>query len=287
MTNAAIAPELLARRTHSLAARLLTGTATAQLHAYRRVTDKDVTVLATGFDSDGALLVALAEDSDFETEPVRFTLTHRAQVKERSVVVVGSLHGLGTLTPYRREEDERLSGLLAFVDPARQLYRLELEKLLMHDSAGVTRLALEQVFTAARQNTVADEFQIAELARSLDEDLLSALATAAIDHDVPAVAWQPQALPTGVCDLAHETLLLDVDGTGVTLMVVADGRSQCVFVPFGADTAPEEDVRAAVFALLAQGWFRDANRVSDTRTRDAWVLGDASTATPWTHARFH
>ncbi len=285
MTNAAIAPELLARRAHSLAARLLTGTAIARVHAYRREADKDFSVIATGFNSEGALLVAFAGDTRLGSEPVRLTVTHRARARERSVVVA-SLHGLGSLVPYRRNDEEQLSGLLAFVDPARQLYALDLDKLLLHDSAGVTRLELAQVFAATRQNPVADEFQIAELALSLDQDLLATLAAAAIEQDIPAVAWQPQRLPAGVCDQVRETLLLDVDGTGVSLMRVADGRSQCVFVPFSADAAPEEDVRAATHALLAKVWFRDAKRVSDARTRDAWVQSDDTTVIAWTHARF-
>ncbi len=231
-------------RAVSLAQRLLSGAGRASLLAYDLLPSVEASALAHGLSRTGELLVACIADDEipattWERTPLRVRFDIVKQAPEWSARITAcALHLLGTLewlTGDVRDQylADGVSPWLAELAkaPGGRLGVVRTDRVLMHDCAGVTPLAFEEL---------ADEpaFPGADLEWEARE-LVGGLSLAEVDEllDAAASGWSAATVlagsSAGGCPhLERQVYCVDIDRTGLTLMEVEPGRTAVVVLGF-------------------------------------------------------
>lgn len=250
-------------RAASLARRLLSGAGRASLLAYDLAPSSEAAALAHGLSRTGELLVACVADDEipattWERSPLRVRFDIVKEAPEWSVRITAcALHLLGTLEWLTGEARDRhladgvAPGLAELaLAPGGRLGVVRTDRVLVHDCAGVTPLAFEEL---------ADEpaaFPGAELEWEARE-VLGRLSVADVDRllDAAATGWAPATVlagsSTGGCpQLGRQVYCVDIDRTGVTLMETQPGSAAVVVLAFAQPVDSIEELADELHQLL-------------------------------------
>lgn len=252
---------VLSARAASLAHRLLSGPGKASILAYNLCPTAETDVLCHGLSDDGDLIVAVVRDVDDmftvtpSTEPtnVRFDVVKEAP-EWTTRITACSLHLLGAfewLTPdavdgyvARKALHPRMAEIARA--PEVRLGMIRAGKVLLHDSSGVTALAFADIarhHVDPAPNCAAfpsddQEWDARELVGQLPQAALIRM------FDATAAGWQAgmtlSIREAHTCpQLQGRVLCVDIDRTGLTLMLVLPGLTETALFAF---TQPAETV---------------------------------------------
>ncbi|GAA4884873.1 hypothetical protein [Serinicoccus chungangensis] len=253
-----VAERLREGTARSTAARLLHGVGRASVVAYREDPDRPLHALAHGLTAADVPVVALPagtlDPADARRE-VRLRIDqHGADPRTR--VSVASLHALAHLRLMDESETGAMSGL-GLLPPevdwsagsGAQVALLCLDRLLLHDQAGVTPMSFADVagppcFPSRDQEWVCrDAVEVLGCAR------IHGIVAEVVSGARPGVVGPGHPTPASMSPVVGQTVLADVDATGCTWLDVGAGSTRTVFVPFGAPVRRLEDLPAAVDRL--------------------------------------
>lgn len=264
--------DALRARSESLAHRMLSGAGRASLVAYNLSPGVEASALCHGLSKDGELMVACVADDQvpvtaWGSVPLRVRLDIIKEAPEWSVRITScAVHLLGVLEWLPEDvKDGYLAdaGLhprmveLASV-PGGRLGIVRTERVLLHDSSGVTPLAFDELVelggagVARRQNRFPDldqEWAARELLGRLSPadtaDLLAA-ADSGWDAAIPLSDGD-----TGGCGhLDGQVFCVDIDRTGLTLMGVESGLTAVTMFAFDQPADSIEELTHRVRQLL-------------------------------------
>mgnify|MGYP001191766645 FL=1 len=250
-------------RAVSLAQRLLSGAGRASLLAYDLAPAAEASALAHGLSRTGELLVACIADDEipattWERTPLRVRLDIVKEAPEWSARITAcALHLLGTLEWLTDDvRDQRLAdGVTPWLAelataPGGRLGVVRTDRVLLHDCAGVTPLALEELADEPEAFPGADaEWEARELVGRLSPAELDELLDAA------AAGWPAATVlagsSTGGCPhMERQVYFVDVDRTGVTLMAVDSRRTVVVVLGFDQPADSIEELADGLHQLL-------------------------------------
>lgn len=273
-----VAPQTWSARCRSIACRLLRGSGKAELAAYRLAQPLEFQVGAHQMADDGRLFVAIPLTEDLvgthRYMDVRFTVEKQAPDPQIRVVSA-SLHLLGKATWLMEEEKQKLteSGILGDriceISKFGHLARIDFDRALLHDCCGVTPFAASAI---ASEHIDHDAERDDKLFCDLQDDLfmhpeLEITAAEAVSRsgvlnnhtifdamilgDISG-AFITRQFVTDPNAYSLGTICLDVDRTGLTLMVVEGGKATTVFLPFAQPIATERQLEGELDRLV--GW---------------------------------
>lgn len=256
-------------RTTSVACRLLSGTGSATLAAYRINPHGTIPVIAHAATTDGLIAVVLSEtDSlpDADLIDVRFDVTKQApEITAR--ITAATLHSLAVLSWIDDEEraEWETRGVAAqhvfdaAAAPGARLAALSVRRTVLHDASGVHRVPLEQIagrLSALAQSgatpypLAADEFEVADALRSHVDGELACLMECILANTCAGAVLRRD--PS--CGLPREargvTWCVDVDSTGVTLMHTGEEDTVTAFAAFGSPVAGLDELQRELAALV-------------------------------------
>lgn len=256
-------------RTTSLACRLLSGTGSASIAAYRVNPHTNIPVIAHAATADGLIAVVLSEiDSLPEADliDVRFDVVKQApEITAR--ITAATLHSLAVLTwisdDERAEWEARGAAPQHLFDaaaaPGSRLAALSVRRTMLHDSTGVHRVPLEQIaerLSALSQSGTtpfplsADEFEVAEALRAHVDGELSCLMDCVLANACAGAVLRRDP-SCGVPEAARGvTWCVDVDSTGVTLMHTGEEDTVTAFAAFGSPIAGIDELQRELAALV-------------------------------------
>lgn len=243
-------------RAERIAQQLLSGGGAGSVTAYRLEGQPALGAIAHGVASDGSLVIAAIAEPDspiIAAAPVDVRLDVTKEAPELDVrIVAASAHLLGTLRwlPHLEASDaaaiDRFPGHIAEIAlaPGGRAGILHATSVLVHESAGVTRVsvqrACEGALAASHDSTLQHVTAMLDLARATDRNQLSLIADAVIGgyRRGRVLAEKPTM---GVCTAAlGKTFVIDVDEYGLTLMHIGERRTTVVLALFGAE-APDQE----------------------------------------------
>ncbi|WP_298751852.1 hypothetical protein [uncultured Serinicoccus sp.] len=246
--------------TRSTAARLLRGAGRASVVAYRDDPDRALHVLAHGLTAADVPVVALPADTLDPSQTcreVRFKVDqHGADPRTR--VSVASLHALAHLRIMDEAETRAMSSLGLLppeVDwPATtgaQVALLCLDRLLLHDQAGVTPMSFSEVVHPPCFPARDQEWLCRDAVEELGSGRIGQIVEEVVCGAREGLVGPGHPTPASMAPVVGERVLADVDSTGCTWLEVGPGSTRTVFVPFGEPVRCLDDLQAAV-GLLAQ-----------------------------------
>ncbi len=250
-------------RAASLARRLLSGAGRASLLAYDLAPSVEASALAHGLSRSGELLVACIADDEipattWERTPLRVRLDIVKEAPEWSArITAGALHLLGTLEWLTGDvRDQRLAdGLSPWLAelasaPGGRLGVVRTDRVLLHDCAGVTPLAYEELDDEPPAfPTAEEEWEAREVVGRLAADELDSLLSAAASGWEAAVVLTGSS--TGGCPhLGRQVFCVDVDRTGLTLMEARPGSAAVVVLGFDQPANSIEELADGLHQLL-------------------------------------
>lgn len=276
-------------RALSLAHRLLAGTGSASLVAYRAQGRAVLDSLVHGLSDTGMLVVAAIPQAEHRsafavpagTATSAMGNEDAGQVDVRGEIVAygpeisvrvlaATAHFLGRLEWVERDAGarlghlpERVAGVLEHPDARLGLVRTD--RVLLHDGTGVTAFTLESLAEHHRSCSVRDaqqlDDQVVDVVGAVHPDELGDLFEAGARGWLPARILSTAASTAACTSLSGRVYWVDADATGITLMR-ADGQRQTVMhLPFrgvaggsgtgrGNRTGDAADLRAAIEDLL-------------------------------------
>lgn len=267
-------------RKRSCAHRLLNGAGQAMLVAYREEPAINLTAVAHGIAADGSLVVAAADPMLIEVLASRDVdaMDVRVSIEKESPdptveIVASAVHFLGAARwlPLEETTEAVAAGVLpdrvaAIASaPGGCLAVVSMERVLLHDAAGVTPVSWEEVCrqgceaeaeAAGGGDLFADSF--GEL---LGLDVLSSFGCDSVNELFGAVmlgivpgallARQPVRIS---CEHVQTTVLcVDIDRTGLTLMRVSRDEAVTAFVPFAAPVVGGGELAREIGRLIELG----------------------------------
>lgn len=250
-------------RAVSLAQRLLSGAGRASLLAYDLAPAAEASALAHGLSRTGELLVACIADDEipattWERTPLRVRLDIVKEAPEWSARITAcALHLLGTLEWLTDDiRDQRLAdGVSPWLAelataPGGRLGVVRTDRVLLHDCAGVTPLALEELADEPEAFPGADaEWEARELVGRLSPAELDELLDAAASG-WPAATVLAGSSTGGCPHMERQVYFVDVDRTGVTLMAVDSGQTVVVVLGFDQPADSIEELADGLHQLL-------------------------------------
>lgn len=249
-------------RAVSLAQRLLSGAGRASLLAYDLAPAAEASALAHGLSRTGQLLVACIADDQipattWERTPLRVRFDILKEAPEWSARITAcALHLLGTLewlTDDARAEQlaEGVSPWLAELAsaPGGRLGVVRTDRVLLHDCAGVTPLAMEELADAPAFPGADAEWEARELVGRLSFAELDELLGAAVAGWSAATVLAGSSAG-GCSHLQRQVFCVDVDRTGLTLMDVEPGRTAVVVLSFDQPADSIEELADGLHRLL-------------------------------------
>ncbi|RLP07049.1 hypothetical protein [Propionibacterium australiense] len=262
--------DALVGRTQSIAYRLLCGSGCGALLAYRQEPQISIEFLAHGLTRSGHIVVAccptpgdeVAEMPLSESIAIRLDVTKASQ--EPSVHIISSaVHLLGTLEWMPQQvsaqllADDQLPPRVAttVTHPHGRLGVIRTQRVLLHDSTGVTPLAfgtLMEASTGMPFPIVEEEFEAFDAAMSLGEDALWNIAEAIGDERIEGRICSRHAVTTGCPHTWNRIYCVDVDRYGLTLMLVEPTQTSTFFAPFGAPVDEMEALDKALQELASK-----------------------------------
>lgn len=250
-------------RAASLARRLLSGAGRASLLAYDLAPATEAGALAHGLSRNGELMVACIADDEipattWERSPLRVRFDIVKEAPEWSARITAcALHLLGMLEWLTAEaRDQQLAdgvppGLAELASaPGGRLGIVRTDRVLVHDCAGVTPLAYEELADEPPAFPSAEgEWEAREVVgRLATEELDELLSAAASGWDAAAVLMGSS---TGGCPhLGRQVFCVDIDRTGLTLMEAQPGSAAVVVFAFERPADSIEELADGLHQLL-------------------------------------
>ncbi|WP_130014863.1 hypothetical protein [Serinicoccus sediminis] len=243
----------------STAARLLRGAGRAGVVAYREDPDHAHPVLSHGLTAADLLVLTLPAgslDPATSCREVRLRLDQQA-ADPRVRVSTASLHALAHLRLMDEDEVSAMSGLGLLptevrwsADAGAQVALLCLDRLLLHDPAGVTPLSFADVVEPPCFPTRDQEWLCRDTVEQLGAEGTRTVVDAVVEGRQDGIVGPQRPTPASMSGLAGQTVLADVDGAGCTwLQVDTAGGTRTVFVPFPTTARCPEDLERAVDQL--------------------------------------
>ncbi|MCF2706503.1 hypothetical protein I6E29_04385 [Arcanobacterium haemolyticum] len=242
---------LVRARAQSVALRLLAGSGRAHMVAYRSTPLEEYDFIAHGLTAAGELVVAVPREACAGSRTigtpdldVRFSIEKMAP--EASVsIVASSLHLLGLANWHTDESAQAFVAhnqctplIESIVADGGAIAIITFDRLLLHDSAGVTPLA--EAAIVERWGSIRAE---RGSYRPFDEYSAVELIACAQLIDSPAIidslmlgniagAMLTSQSTAGLLDEALGMVCVDIDHTGVTFMYIDTDEANTVFIPF-------------------------------------------------------
>lgn len=244
-------------RAHSLAHRMVAGSAAATMIAYRL--GEALELVAHGFARDGALVIAAVPVALLASTPAGHPIDVRMDLVKQSPdpvvsLIAASAHLLATLTWASPEETRarRIEGLPAPVDamlaaPGARLGFLEADRVALHDLAGASTISLGD----CPPPVIADGHAAFELIARHDDESLKDLCWSVLVGSTPGIATSRPPLPHQCHHTTDRVFCLDVDPHGVTVMLVGHHETLTVFAAFDRPAQHEADLAPLVASLFA------------------------------------
>ena len=267
-------------RKRSCAHRLLNGAGQAMLVAYREEPAINLTAVAHGIAADGSLVVAAADPMLIEVLASRDVdaMDVRVSIEKESPdptveIVASAVHFLGTARwlPLEEATEAVAAGVLpdrvaAIASaPGGCLAVVSMERVLLHDAAGVTPVSWEEVCrqgceaeaeAAGGGNLFADSFGELlglDVLSSFGCDSVNELFGAVMLGIVPGALLARQPVRISCEHVQTAVLCVDIDRTGLTLMRVSRDEAVTAFVPFAAPVAGGGELAREIGRLIELG----------------------------------
>ena len=267
-------------RKRSCAHRLLNGAGQAMLVAYREEPAINLTAVAHGIAADGSLVVAAAEPMLIEVLASRDVgaMDVRVSIEKESPdptveIVASAVHFLGTARWLPLEEATEAVAAGALPDgvgaiasaPGGCLAVVSMERVLLHDAAGVTPVSWEEV---CRQGCEAEaeaagggdlftdsfgELLGLDVLSSFGCDSVNELFGAVMLGIVPGALLARQPVRISCEHVQTAVLCVDIDRTGLTLMRVSRDEAVTAFVPFAAPVVGGGELAREIGRLIELG----------------------------------
>lgn len=257
----------LAARSLSLAHRLLAGSGRTAMLAYDLSPMAETSAMCHALSELGEVLVACVADPEVPVTtwgqvPLRVRLEIVKEAPEWSVRIASSaVHLLGTLEWLSDDEqaerladpdlDPRVAHLAGL--PGGRLGVVATDRVLLHDSAGVTPIAYEEIVETHLSRPAypgpADEWEARELIGAVSPiDALDLFAAADAGWDA---AIELSGRQQDTCPHMHGQLYcVDIDQVGLTLMSVSDSYSRVVLFAFSRPARNAAELAELVGQLL-------------------------------------
>lgn len=253
-------------RAERVAARLLMGSGSASMTAFRLSGQPVLGSLAHGVASDGSLVVATvrpgalaahapqrADDEIFTSGRLQVRLDTTLEAPEAATrIVAASAHMLGALRWLDIAEGrddaivQRLPEHVAdlALAPGGRLGVVHATSVLIHEAAGVTRLSVPELLQGIRGGSAPESAvrsgEMLDFSMSLSRDQLSLLADAVVGGYRSGYVLTEKASVQGCSALAGRAFVVDVDEVGLTIMHVGQKTTTVVLALFDADASSEE-----------------------------------------------
>ena len=267
-------------RKRSCAHRLLNGAGQAMLVAYREEPAINLTAVAHGIAADGSLVVAAAEPMLIEVLASRDVdaMDVRVSIEKESPdptveIVASAVYFLGTARWLPLEETTEAvaggalpDGVAAIASaPGGCLAVVSMERVLLHDAAGVTPVSWEEVCrqgceaeaeAAGGGNLFADSFGELlglDVLSSFGCDSVNELFGAVMLGIVPGALLARQPVRISCEHVQTAVLCVDIDRTGLTLMRVSRDEAVTAFVPFAAPVVEGGELAREIGRLIELG----------------------------------
>lgn len=246
----------LAGRAEALARRLLSGAGAASLDAYRL--GECLPFVAHGMTADGALIVAAQPGGPLgeavEGEPIRVRLDVVKQAPDPGVAITSaSIHVLGELSWAGADDVEALGGLPSMVDAmagvtGARVGVLKPERVVLHDLTGATVIEAAELFFEPAGEL--DEYSAYERVAGLEQQTLKDLCWAVMVDATPGLVFSKPAPPSVCSHTADRVFCSDVDGRGMTLMVVGREETLLAYVAFATPAATLDELDERLDELM-------------------------------------
>jgi hypothetical protein len=246
----------------SLAQRLLSGAGRASLLAYDLAPTTEASALAHGLSRTGELLVACIADDEipattWERTPLRVRFDIVKEAPEWSARITAcALHLLGTLEWLTDETRDRhlADGVSPWLtelasSPGGRLGVVQTDRVLLHDCAGVTPLALEELADVPAFPGAEAEWEARDVVGRLSPAELDELLGAAASGWLAATVLAGSSAG-GCSHMQRQVYCVDVDRTGLTLMDVEPGRTAVVVLGFDQPADSIEELADGLHQLL-------------------------------------
>ena len=267
-------------RKRSCAHRLLNGAGQAMLVAYREEPAINLTAVAHGIAADGSLVVAAADPMLIEVLASRDVdaMDVRVSIEKESPdptveIVASAVHFLGTARwlPLEEATEAVAAGVLpdrvaAIASaPGGCLAVVSMERVLLHDAAGVTPVSWEEVRrqgceaeaeAAGGGDLFADSFGELlglDVLSSFGCDSVNELFGAVMLGIVPGALLARQPVRISCEHVQTAVLCVDIDRTGLTLMRVSRDEAVTAFVPFAAPVVEGGELAREIGRLIELG----------------------------------
>ena len=267
-------------RKRSCAHRLLNGAGQAMLVAYREEPASNLTAVAHGIAADGSLVVAAADPMLIEVLASRDVdaMDVRVSIEKESPdptveIVASAVHFLGTARwlPLEETTEAVAAGVLpdrvaAIASaPGGCLAVVSMERVLLHDAAGVTPVSWEEVCrqgceaeaeAAGGGDLFADSFGELlglDVLSSFGCDSVNELFGAVMLGIVPGALLARQPVRISCEHVQTAVLCVDIDRTGLTLMRVSRDEAVTAFVPFAAPVVGGGELAREIGRLIELG----------------------------------
>lgn len=267
-------------RKRSCAHRLLNGAGQAMLVAYREEPAINLTAVAHGITADGSLVVAAADPMLIEVLASRDVdaMDVRVSIEKESPdptveIVASAVHFLGTARwlPLEETTEAVAAGVLpdrvaAIASaPGGCLAVVSMERVLLHDAAGVTPVSWEEVCrqgceaeaeAAGGGDLFADSFGELlglDVLSSFGCDSVNELFGAVMLGIVPGALLARQPVRISCEHVQTAVLCVDIDRTGLTLMRVSRDEAVTAFVPFAAPVVGGGELAREIGRLIELG----------------------------------
>lgn len=267
-------------RKRSCAHRLLNGAGQAMLVAYREEPAINLTAVAHGIAADGSLVVAAADPMLIEVLASRDVdaMDVRVSIEKESPdptveIVASAVHFLGAARwlPLEEATEAVAAGVLpdrvaAIASaPGGCLAVVSMERVLLHDAAGVTPVSWEEVCrqgceaeaeAAGGGDLFADSFGELlglDVLSSFGCDSVNELFGAVMLGIVPGALLARQPVRISCEHVQTAVLCVDIDRTGLTLMRVSRDEAVTAFVPFAAPVVGGGELAREIGRLIELG----------------------------------
>lgn len=245
-------------RALSTAGRLLAGAGSCGVRAEAAQDEEARVAVAHGLRTEGQLVVALSTPAwpDEGRSEVRIRIDKYGALAQAHLVTA-SAHLLGSARLVGHEEvlgwsaDGALPGLVSLAACAGGCRVVEIDagSILVHDPDGVVVIGLDDAVDFPCFPLPAQECDALELVRALGHRRLAALGREVDAGSREGSAGPALPVPHGWDRLAGQTLVVDVDTAGCTLLQIGVCHSRTVFVPFDHPVGSVEELRDAVASL--------------------------------------
>ncbi|MFT3877392.1 MAG: hypothetical protein QM708_13365 [Propioniciclava sp.] len=248
------------QRMRSLVHRMLGGSAAASLEAYQL--NEWLSFVAHGTTPQGSLVIAAAPQEILGTIPPGFHVEVRLDLIKQTLdpsvtILAAAAHVLGTLTwATPGEAAEHLaSGLLpervveTLTVPGARLGFIEVDQLMLRDMTGAAWLPVE-LLDRHTPTAIEDEHDAFGVVAEYDNEALKDLCRAVMGGSIPGIVTYDHPL-AGICaHTAGRVFCLDVDTTGITVMLISPHETLRVFAQFPEPATSQSELPHLIGSVM-------------------------------------